>query len=81
VYDRIVKKVETNERLERVETKIRCQLAGNVRNLHLILSDDGLVMRGCVRSYYSKQLVQHAVMKHTKLRIRANEIEVTGACT
>ena len=81
MYERLVKKAETGDVLQYIEEKIRRQLAGSVRNLHLILSDDGLVMRGCVRSYYSKQLAQHAVMKHTKLPIRANEIEVTGACT
>ena len=53
------------------------RLAGSVHNLNLILNDDGLVIRGCVRSYYSKQLAQHAVMQFTKMPIRANEIEVT----
>lgn len=77
MYERLVKKAETGDVLQHIEGKIRRQLAGSVRNLHLILSDDGLVMRGRVRSYYSKQLAQHAVMKLTKVRIRANEIEVT----
>src|SRR5262245_13070776 len=81
MYERLVKKAETDDVFQHMEEKIRRQLAGTVSNLHLILSDDGLVMRGCVRSYYSKQLAQHAVMKLTKVRIRANEIEVTGAYT
>ena len=76
VDERFVKQVETNHLLQRIEENIRRRLAGSVRNLHLILSDDGLVMRGCVRTYYSKQLAQHAVMEFTKLPILANEIEV-----
>ena len=68
--ERLVKKVETNDLLQRIEENIRRRLGGSVRNLHLILDDDGLVMRGCVRTYYSKQLAQHAVMEFTKLPIR-----------
>ena len=77
MYERLVKKAEAGDVLQHIEKKIRRQLAGSVRNLHLILNDNGLVMRGCVRSYYSKQLAQHAVMKLTNVRIRANEIQVT----
>ena len=78
MYERSCKETfETDDVLEHIEEKIRRQLAGSVCNLHLILSDDGLVMRGCVRTYYSKQLAQHAVMELTKLPIRANEIEVS----
>jgi hypothetical protein len=79
VDERFVKKVETDDLLQRIEETIRRRLAGSVRDLHLILSDHGVVMRGCVRSYYSKQLAQQAVMEFTKLPILANEIEVTWA--
>jgi hypothetical protein len=44
--------------------------------LKLKVRDDGLVLRGHARTYYAKQLAQHAVMEFTKLPIRANEIEV-----
>jgi len=73
---RFVNQLETNDLLERIEEDMRRRLAGRVRDLRLILRDDGLVMRGCVRTYYSKQLAQHAIMELTKLPIR-NEIEVT----
>jgi hypothetical protein len=72
-----VDKVETSDLLERIAESIRHRLGGGVRNLHVVLRDDGLVLRGCARSYYSKQLAQHAVMELTQLPIRANEIEVT----
>ena len=77
MYERLVRKVEKNDHFVRIEENIRRRLAGSVRDLNLILNDDGLVMRGCVRTYYAKQLAQHAVMQLTKLPIRANEIEVT----
>jgi hypothetical protein len=76
VDEPLVKQVETNDLLEHIEENIRRKVAESVRNLDLILGDHGLVMRGCVRTYYSKQLAQHAVMELTKLPIQANEIEV-----
>jgi hypothetical protein len=78
VNEQFVKQTATNDVLERIEENIRRRLAGSIRNLHLILNDDGLVMRGCVHTYYSKQLAQHEVMKFTKVPIWANEIEVTS---
>jgi hypothetical protein len=69
--------VVTDDHLERVKENIRRRLSGSVRNLTLMLRGDGLVIRGCVRTYYSKQLAQHAVMEFTTVPIRANEIEVT----
>jgi len=37
----------------------------------------GLILRGRSRSYYGKQLAQHAVMEAVILPIVANEIEMT----
>jgi hypothetical protein len=34
-------------------------------------------MNGQVHTYYTKQLVQHAVMEASSLPIRANEMEVS----
>jgi hypothetical protein len=70
-----VMNVGRNEVLERIETNVRRRLAGRLGSLHLELDEDGLVMRGRVHSYYSKQLAQHAVMECTDLPIHANEIE------
>ncbi len=66
----------TNEELSRLEEHVRTQLGGRVRNLELISRDDGLVLRGYARTYYAKQMAQHAVMETSTLRIQANEIEV-----
>jgi hypothetical protein len=76
VDERCVGRLETNDLLHSIEESIRHRLAGGVRNLNIVLRDDGLVMRGCVCTYHSKQLAQHAVMEFTKVPIQANEIEV-----
>lgn len=62
--------------IARLELRIRARLSGRVRNLHVLGRDNGLVLRGHSRTYYDKQLAQHAAMEMTALPIVANEIEV-----
>jgi hypothetical protein len=62
--------------LERLEAQVRIRLGGRVLNLRLVVRDKGVVLKGRVRTYYAKQLAQHAVMQIAEYRIHANEIEV-----
>jgi hypothetical protein len=66
----------TPEQLARIEEHVRCRLTGRVRELQLLVCEDGLVLRGHAHTYHAKQLTQQAVMETTNLPIRANEIEV-----
>jgi len=59
-----------HETLARIEEDIQSRLTGLVRDLRLVLRDQGLVLRGYADSYYAKQLAQHAVMAATSLPIR-----------
>jgi hypothetical protein len=68
---------DTYEKLTLTEEHIRCRLSGLVRDFQLVLFEQELVLRGHARTYYAKQLAQHAVMEATSLAIRANEIEVS----
>lgn len=52
------------------------KLRGWLSGLRLELHAGGVVMRGTARSFYAKQLAQHAVMTGTALPIVRNEIEV-----
>jgi hypothetical protein len=63
--------------LELLEAQVQSRLGGQVRGLRLVAAGQGLILRGRARSYYAKQLAQHAVMAATELRILANEIEVS----
>src|SRR5581483_3885346 len=65
-----------SSQLERLAAAAQSRLGGQVRDLRLLLKDNGLVLRGRARTYYAKQLAQHAVMRVTEQRIWANEIEV-----
>jgi hypothetical protein len=67
---------ESQDFIRQIEQLVLRRLNGRVRSLKLKVHDNGLVLRGHARTYYGKQLAQHAVMELTKLRIRANEIEV-----
>ncbi len=59
-----------------LEAHIECRLGGQIREFRLVIVDNGLLLRGHARTYYAKQLAQHAVMEATGLPILANEIEV-----
>jgi hypothetical protein len=67
----------TPETLGRIEEHVRCRLTGLLRDFQVIFRDKGLVLRGHVHTYYTKQLAQHAVMEATSLPIHANELEVS----
>jgi hypothetical protein len=55
---------------------VQTRLLGRVHEFRLESSAAGLVLRGCARTYYAKQLAQHAVMDATDVPILANEIAV-----
>jgi hypothetical protein len=67
---------KTSETLARIAEHVQCRLTGLLRDFQLVLRDNGLVLRGHVHTYYTKQLAQHAVMEASNLPILANEMEV-----
>jgi hypothetical protein len=60
-----------------LEARVQCRLGRQIRELRLVVVDRGLILRGHTRTYYAKQLAQHAVMEASRLPILANEIEVS----
>ncbi len=65
------------EDLDRIGAQVQHQLSGRLRDLRLERRGEGVVLTGRARSYYAKQLAQHAVMGATVLPILGNEIEVS----
>jgi hypothetical protein len=59
-----------------LEAQLQARLGGQVRGLRLELQEGRVVLHGQCRTYYAKQLAQHAVMDATALPIAANAIEV-----
>ena len=67
----------TADGVTELEAHVQCRLGGQIREFRLVMADKGLILRGHARTYYVKQLAQHAVMEATGLPILANEIEVS----
>jgi hypothetical protein len=64
------------EKVAELEALVQAQLNGHIRNLRLVVDDNGIILRGQAQTYYAKQLAQHVVMERTRLAVRANEIAV-----
>jgi hypothetical protein len=60
-----------------LETHVQSRLGGRIKDLQLVVQDQGLILRGHARTYYAKQLAQQAVMQATELPILSNDIEVS----
>ena len=63
--------------LDRLAEDAAEKLRGRVAGLRIEPCGAGVVLRGTARSFYAKQLAQHAVMNGIRLSIVRNEIEVT----
>ncbi len=59
-----------------LEMRVQNRLSGRVWNFRIQVQGKGLVLCGCARTYYAKQLAQHAVMAACDRPILANQIEV-----
>jgi hypothetical protein len=64
------------EHLQKLEELVQSRLGGRVRNLRLLVRDNGLILQGRAPTYHAKQLAQHAAMEVGHLPILANDIEV-----
>lgn len=60
-------------RLERV---VHARTGGRIRDLRIDLFDDQVVVAGVVPTYYTKQLVTHAVLEEIKDRELSNVVHV-----
>lgn len=55
---------------------VRRRIGRRVKELHLCMTESGVVLTGCAYSWFGKQLAQHAVMELTGMRVVRNEIVV-----
>jgi hypothetical protein len=63
---------------EQMETRLKERLSRRVQDLRVDIRVDGVVLQGFARTWYAKQLAQHAAGEIAGLRIIANEIVVTS---
>ncbi len=50
---------------ERIEGCIERMASGRIRDLHVVCSDDEIILQGRSRTYHAKQLAQQAVLDLT----------------
>lgn len=68
--------VPCSEDLERIQEEICRNFSRRVHNFRIRAVAEGLILEGRTKTYYGKQLVQHAVMDATDFPILANNIGV-----
>ncbi|SRR5579871_4866837 len=61
---------------EHLELLVQRRLGSRVRDLRVVLRQDGVILQGRAGTYHAKQLAQHAAMELSALPILANDIEV-----
>jgi hypothetical protein len=61
---------------EHLEALLLNRLGGRVRDLRIVVREDGLILQGRAPTYHAKQLAQHAAMEVGGMPILANDIEV-----
>jgi osmotically-inducible protein OsmY len=61
---------------ERIEGFLHRRLNGRIRDLHVVVREQDIILQGHTDTYYAKQLAQHAAAEVSGLPILANEIEV-----
>jgi hypothetical protein len=68
--------IDRGAEIGRLENWLRQVLRGRFRDLRLTPRGDGVALEGECRTYYAKQLAQHAILEATLLPLVANEIQV-----
>lgn len=68
--------ISPEEVQESLEFLIERRLSGRVRDLRIVVRDNGVILQGRAPTYHAKQLAQHAAMELAGMRILANDIEV-----
>ena len=53
------------ELAERIEGHIERKASGRIRDLHVVCSDEMIILQGRSRTYHAKQLAQQAVLDLT----------------
>ena len=67
----------TSELAEHIEGYIERRASGRIRDLHVVCSDDAIILQGRSRTYHAKQLAQEAVLDLTDGHpLLTNQIEV-----
>jgi hypothetical protein len=69
--------LSTSDLAERLEGYIELKARGRIRDLHVVCSNDMIILQGRSRTYHAKQLAQQAALDFTDGHtVLTNQIEV-----
>ena len=68
--------ISASDRAAALERHVRYRIGGQVSGFGVRILNEKVILRGRAKTFYAKQLAQHAVMEATDLPVLANEIEV-----
>jgi hypothetical protein len=68
---------EAEELAASIERAVQCETDWGVANLTVEVGPQGILLRGRCDTYYTKQLAQHAAMRHPGGDRLINSIEVS----
>jgi hypothetical protein len=63
--ERLGRREDEQELAERIEGYIERRASGWIRDLHVVCSEDQIILQGRSRTYHAKQLAQQAVLDLT----------------
>lgn len=72
----IVSSISEDRLARQIEEIVRTRTGQAVRQLSVVVADEGVLLRGSCESFYSKQLAQEAAMNFARTRCVTNEIAV-----
>ena len=62
--------------VQQLQDLVQRRVSGRVRDLRVLVRDNGVILQGRTATYHAKQLAQHAAMEFGRQRVLANDIEV-----
>jgi len=65
--------------LASIERRLACQFSRRVQHFHITIASDGLILEGRTSTYFTKSILQQAVINAIDLPIAANRIIVEGS--
>jgi hypothetical protein len=63
--ERLDRREDEQELAERIEGYIERRASGRIRDLHVVCSEDQIILQGRSRTYHAKQLAQQAALDLT----------------
>jgi len=71
------RKPDKHDETSELECSIRKRTGFSIRQLQVMVTNDGIIQSGNASSYHAKQLVQETVLEKTSFPIISNDIRVT----